>query len=101
MRAASLRHGQVFETNIPSYSEGGHGFEKIVLWCTNRSGRDETGKRVGALTSEESEAVAFMELCLDCDPHRRITAEEALQHPFVADAGVGSEEDDVVDLVTG
>ncbi|KAH0390264.1 hypothetical protein KCU89_g15782, partial [Aureobasidium melanogenum] len=35
------------------------------------------------LTDEEKEAVQFMSLCLELDPSKRITADEALEHPFL------------------
>jgi cell division control protein 7 len=96
MRETALLHGQVFETNIPSYSENGHGFEKIVLWCTNRSNKDK-----GGLDPEEKEAVAFLQLCLDCDPSRRITADQALEHPFIARTeDLAMADEDEVDLIS-
>lgn len=95
MRETALLHNQVFETNIPSYGENGHGWDKIVLWCTNRGGRDEkTGRRAYELRPDEKEAVAFLDELLQCDPHNRITAAEALQHPFIADAEVGKGDGD-------
>ncbi|KAL1633361.1 Cell division control protein 7 [Neofusicoccum ribis] len=103
MRETALLHGQVFETNIPSYSEAGHGFEKIILWCTNRNQKDEMGRRIG-LSNDEKDAIEFLQRCLECDPNKRITAEEALQHPFILhldeaeyDDGAG---DGDVDLVS-
>jgi cell division control protein 7 len=60
MRETSLLHGQVFETNIPSYSENGHGFEKIILWCTNRSSKEK-----GGLSADEKEAVEFLQACFE------------------------------------
>lgn len=86
MNEVALLHGQVLETNIPTISEGGHSWEKILLWCTNRSKKDNQ-----ALDPEERLAVDFMSLCLELDPIKRISAEEALQHPFItgqAQAGV-------------
>jgi cell division control protein 7 len=100
MRETALLHGQVFETNIPSYSEGGHSFEKIMLWSTNRTARNEQGKRLQPLSSEEREAIAFLQRCLECDPSKRITAEEALNHPFITAAGMDEEDAEVVDLVS-
>lgn len=100
MRETALLHGQVFETNIPSYSEGGHSFEKIILWSTNRTARDEQGRRLQPLSSEEREAIAFLQRCLECDPSKRITAEEALNHPFITVAGMDEEDAEVVDLVS-
>lgn len=96
MRDTALLHGQVFETNIPSYSETGHGFEKIILWCTNRNQKDDMGRRIG-LSSDEKEAIAFMQLCLECDPNKRITADEALQHPFILRLDEVESDDGVVD----
>lgn len=99
MRDVALLHGQVLEINIPSYSDNGLGFEKIILWCTNRSGRDEQGRRVGSLSAEEVEAIRFMERCLECDPRRRVTAEEALSHPFLVKAGQ-DDDDEMVDVIS-
>ena len=93
MKEAALLHGQVLQTNIPTISENGHGWEKIVLWCTGRSKKDpDTGVR--ALGQEELEVVEFMRCCLELDPRKRMTAEEALQHPFL-EAVDQMEEDDM------
>jgi cell division control protein 7 len=100
MKQAALLHGQVFDTNIPSYSEKGHSMEKIILWCTNRTQKDAERKtRINPLNEEEREAVNFLERCLDVDPHKRITAAEALKHPFISGAGMDVD-DDAVDLVS-
>ncbi|KAH0362957.1 kinase-like protein, partial [Aureobasidium melanogenum] len=77
MNETALLHGQVLQTNIPTISENGHSWEKILLWCTERRKTDLP------LTDEEKEAVQFMSLCLELDPSKRITAEEALDHPFL------------------
>jgi cell division control protein 7 len=98
MRETAILHGQVFETNIPSYSEHGHSLEKIVLWCTGRTG-DKSGPKK-ELDEEEKDAVAFLYRLLECDPLKRITADEALRHSFIAKAHEDSEaDDDMVDLV--
>ncbi|KAF2088470.1 protein kinase [Saccharata proteae CBS 121410] len=99
MRETALLHGQVFETNIPSYSDKGHSFEKIVLWCTGRSGADEMGRKTKP-SPEEKDAIRFLERLLTCDPTVRYTAEEALEDPFIANADEGNEDgDEMVDLV--
>ncbi|KAF3045084.1 hypothetical protein E8E12_008162 [Didymella heteroderae] len=84
MRETSLLHGQVFETNIPSYSESGHSLEKIILWCTGRTGDKTAPKK--ELGDDEKEAVHFLHRLLECNPAKRITADEALRHPFIAKA---------------
>ena len=129
MRATALLHGQRFECSIPSYSESGLRLEKIILWCTGRAekrkrrrgendnknniGKEQyedeeekqkqkekaADKRVGQLAEDEIEAIAFLERCLECDPNKRITAEEALRHPFLAWAGAGERDEDVMELL--
>ncbi|KAI4622377.1 hypothetical protein J4E83_005120 [Alternaria metachromatica] len=92
MRETALLHGQVFETNVPSYSEGGHSLEKIILWCTGRTGDKTQPKR--ELDEDEKEAVQFLHRLLECNPAKRITAEEALHHPFLVNAYEEHEGDD-------
>ncbi|KAF2634537.1 kinase-like protein [Massarina eburnea CBS 473.64] len=99
MKETALLHGQVFETNVPTYSENGHTLEKIILWCTGRTNNDKTGPKK-ELTPEEKEAVAFLYRLLECDSAKRITADEALHHAFITKAYEESEVDDeLVDLV--
>ncbi|KAF2808049.1 kinase-like protein [Mytilinidion resinicola] len=100
MKETSLLHGQVFETNIPSYTESGHGFEKIILWCTNRHGKHDNGEKI-RMVGEEREALVFMEKLLECDPKKRMTADDALNDPFLAILGeetAGEETDEDEDM---
>ena len=76
MKAAGLMHGSVFETTIPTIGNQGFTMEKIILWSTCRT--DDK-----PLNDEEKLAVMFLERCMDLDPTRRITAAEALDHPFL------------------
>lgn len=101
MKETALLHGQVFETNIPSYSENGHTLEKIILWCTGRSGKDEVTGLKQELKPDEKEAVAFLYQLLECDPSKRITADEALEHPFLLSAYEYSDAEYGTDMVEG
>lgn len=81
MKEAALLHGQVLETTLPTVNNHGHSWEKILLWCSGRNKKDQNGSR--GLTEEERDAVDFMQCCLELDPFKRITAYEALQHPWL------------------
>ncbi|TQV98377.1 hypothetical protein V2A60_007878 [Cordyceps javanica] len=76
MKAAGLLHGCVFETTIPTVGQQGFTMEKIILWSTCRT--DDK-----PLTDEEKLAVSFLERCMELDPNRRMTAEEALDHELL------------------
>jgi cell division control protein 7 len=87
MKETALLHGQVLHTNIPTMSGQGHSWEKIILWCNNRNKSED-----GGLTEDEQEAVEFMKCCLELDPTKRITAQAALEHPWLAGDLHGSDE---------
>ncbi|KAK6416595.1 Cell division control protein 7, partial [Oleoguttula sp. CCFEE 5521] len=96
MRDTALLHGQIMQTNIPTISEGGHTWEKILLWCSNRSKKGVDGR--GGLSDEELKAVDFMRCCLELDPRQRIQADAALEHDFlvgnnIVSDGVSSDEE--------
>ncbi|KXT18420.1 hypothetical protein AC579_8164 [Pseudocercospora musae] len=97
MKEAALLHGQILETTLPTVSENGHSWEKVLLWCLGRNKKEQPSD---GLTDEEREAVDFMQCCLELDPSKRITADDALQHPWLRlDASEpGSEE--MVDLMS-
>jgi cell division control protein 7 len=94
MKQAALLHGTVFETNIPTIGQAGFSLEKIILWSTCRNDGGKTGEEA-TLTSEERSAVRFLEKCFDLDPNRRITADEALRHEFLAEPEIGESEDEM------
>lgn len=79
MRSAGQLHGCMFETTIPTIGTQGFSLERIILWSTCRSDSGEE------LSEEERTAVEFLYRCLELDPSRRISAAEALEHPFLQD----------------
>ncbi|KAK7757543.1 Cell division control protein 7 [Diatrype stigma] len=98
MKQAGQLHGCVFDTNIPTVGAAGFSFEKIMLWSTCRSdpsaaaaaaAASNSGKDgakpppAGQLTDDEKAAIEFLKLCMDLDPSKRISAEDALRHPFL------------------
>ncbi len=91
MKACALLHGAVFEESIPTIGEKGFSLEKIVLWSTCRAG-DSKGP-APKMPDDESQAVKFLERLLELDPRKRLSAEEALNHEFLA----GPDEDSAVD----
>ncbi|KFY08558.1 hypothetical protein V492_06124 [Pseudogymnoascus sp. VKM F-4246] len=93
MKQGALLHGTVFETNIPTVGQQGFSLEKIILWSTCRTENDANGKDV-SLSDEEKLAIRFLERCFDLDPNKRISAAEALEHPFLREAVPASEDED-------
>lgn len=84
MREVAMLHGQILHTNIPTIPDRGHSWEKIISWCTDRSSSKSKTAREGVLDDDEIEAIKFMSLCLELDPEKRISASEALKHPWLA-----------------
>jgi cell division control protein 7 len=98
MRAAGQLHGVMFETSIPTVGTAGFSLERIILWSTCRS---DDGQ---GLEGDEKLAVEFLGRCLDLDPSRRISADDALEHDFLrlpgkAQGGQGMVDDDELDVL--
>lgn len=93
MRACALLHGQVFDITIPTVQESGYSLEKIILWSNNKQGRNADGQKV---KFEPEEILDFLSRCLELDPDKRISAEEALQHPFLSSEASSEDEVDVL-----
>ena len=54
---------------------------------------DANGKDV-SLSDEEKLAIRFLERCFDLDPNKRISAAEALEHPFLREEVPDAEDED-------
>ncbi|KAM7219667.1 kinase-like protein [Rhypophila decipiens] len=92
MRAAGILHGCMFDSNIPTIGQVGFSLERIILWSTCR----DNGEK---LSEDEKKAVEFLGRCLELDPSKRISADEALEHDFMKLGdqvdGSGPEDDDM------
>jgi cell division control protein 7 len=92
MKACAFLHGTFFETSIPSIGQTGFSLEKIILWSTCRSDAVK-GAPASRLSDEERLAVSFLERCFELDPNKRISAAEALEHPFLKEEGYSDEDE--------
>ncbi|KAL2194491.1 kinase-like domain-containing protein [Corynascus similis CBS 632.67] len=100
MQAAALLHGCMLETTIPTIGRSGHTFEGIILWST---GRSETNDKV---SDDEKLAIEFLSKCMELDPSRRISAEDALEHKFLrlgldesVEEASNADDDDEMDML--
>lgn len=73
--------GCIFETTIPTVSEKGFCLERIVVWATNRTSSSVPDS--SSLPHGEALACQFLARCLELDPTKRMSAEEALLHDFL------------------
>lgn len=87
----------MFESTIPTIGQQGFNLERIILWSTCRS---DTGE---SLSDDEKRAVEFLGRCMELDPSKRISADEALAHDFLKmetdQADETSPDDDEMDML--
>lgn len=105
--ACALLHGCVFETSIPTIKDAPYQFETLIEWCLTgyrprrvphqgpprpinpkRPLRVVNNKET-SLTDDELKAIEFLKLCLEMNPYLRLSAAEALEHPFLKSVAVG------------
>ena len=72
MKDAALLHGQIFETNIPTFREADLGWEKLVKWASCAK----------SLTEGEKQATRLLAGLMELNPYKRLGAKEALRHEF-------------------
>ena len=97
MKACALLHGTIFECSLPTIGEKGFLLKQIVQWSVSAVRPDERED----IDPEVMECVSFLELCLELDPRKRISARRALATEFLAEERspeVMDEDDDVDDL---
>ena len=80
MRQCAILHGAVFECTLSTVGDKGFPLPHIVQWSTS----DTRPEKKEALDPETKEAVDFLELLLELDPRRRISARTALASDFLA-----------------
>ena len=91
MKQCAALHGAVFECTIPTIGQTGFPLPTIVQWSTSPVRPEEEDD----LPADVAEAVKFLELCLDLDPRRRISARAALANNFLADIDPETETDEL------
>ncbi|KAI4127623.1 MAG: hypothetical protein LQ338_003118 [Usnochroma carphineum] len=95
MKACALLHGTIFECSLPTVGEKGFLLKQIVQWSVSSTRPDEREE----IDPEVMECISFLELCLELDPKKRISARRALASGFLAEERQPElDENDVDDL---
>lgn len=97
MKACALLHGAIFECSLPTVGEKGFQLKQIVQWSVSACRPD--GREV--IAPDVMECINFLELCLELDPRKRISARRALATDFLAEERspeVEDEDEDVDEL---
>ena len=89
MKQCAMMHGSVFDCTLSSVGEKGHPLPHIVQWSTSVARPEHEDE----LESDIKETVKFLELLMELDPKRRISARAALAHDFLAEDPYDTEED--------
>ncbi|KAL8874562.1 MAG: hypothetical protein Q9198_006872, partial [Flavoplaca austrocitrina] len=93
IKACAQVHGTIFECSLPTVGDKGFLMKQIVEWSIATARPEERE----AINPELMECINFLELCLELDPRKRISARKALATDFLKEEG---EEDDIDDLQT-
>ncbi len=91
MKQCAALHGAVLECTLPTIGQSGFPLYHIVQWSTSATRPDEEED----LPADVKETVKFLELCLELDPRRRISARAALANDFLAEADPETETDEL------
>lgn len=90
IRTCAILHGAVFECTINTIGDKGFPLSHIVQWSTSHTRPHDKM----ALAPDVKETVKFLELLLELDPRKRISAKAALESEFLT-TGIDTEKDDM------
>ena len=76
-----------FDATLPTLSDKSMSFVNIVQWARPDM-RDPD--------PEQRQAYEFLDLCMELDPNKRVSAEEALRHAFLSSAEEDQHLDDEI-----
>jgi len=80
MKSAALLHGATFDCTLNTVGDKGFPLWHVIQW----SGYQQRPEDGNALDPGINDAVKFLELLLEFDPRKRISARAALQTDFLA-----------------
>ncbi|KAI4167168.1 MAG: hypothetical protein LQ343_007435 [Gyalolechia ehrenbergii] len=93
MKTCALLHGTIFECSLPTVGDKGFLLKQIVQWSVSAVRPDEREE----IDPEVMECINFLDLCLELDPRKRISARRALASDFLAEERSPELMDDDVD----
>ena len=91
MKQCAALHGAVFDCTLPTIGQTGFSLSHIVQWSTSPTRPEDENK----LPSDVKDAVRFLELCLELDPRRRMSARAALASDFLGEPDLETETDEL------
>lgn len=86
-----MLHGSLLDCSLPTIGQSGFPLSQIVQWSTSAT-RPDDGED---LAPDVREAVKFLEMCLELNPQKRISAKQALATDFLADNFSDTEPEDM------
>ena len=95
MKHCALLHGTIFDCNLSTVGEKGHPLPHIVQWSTSVARPEHEDD----LDPDVKETVEFLELLLELDSRRRLSARAALAHSFLAVEDNDDTEADEMDVL--
>ena len=91
MKQCAMLHGTMFDCTLSSIGEKGHPLPHIVQWSTSITRPEQEDD----LEPDVKEAIKFLEVLMELDPRRRISARAALAHQFLAEDLYDTEPDEM------
>ncbi len=91
MKQCAMLHGSIFECNLNSVGEKGFSLSHIVQWSTSITRPEQAD----GLEQDVKETIRFLELLLELDQRKRLSARAALASDFLTQETYETEADEI------